>query len=159
MRERWRRSSALEVECADVTLADVGVMAKPQPVRRDGGPLVGSKHELGAAAHDVICVLEWEGVIIFLNVLQELVLCVLHLKVHALAWFGKCLVNGADIVVDLWLLVPKHCEELIHMMFIELHFIAPEAMVLQLAKVLDTARRATNDVVAGLMFEVLCMSV
>lgn len=66
-----------------------------------------------------------------------------------LAWFGKCLVNGAYVVADLWLLAPKHCEELIHMMFIEFHFIAPEAMVLQLAEVLDSARHATNGVVEG----------
>ena len=70
-----------------------------------------------------------ESVIIFMIVLMELILCVFHLKVHALAWFGKRLVDGADIIVDLWLFVSKHCEELIHMAFVELHFIALESNV------------------------------
>ena len=46
------------------------------------------------------------------------------------------------LLLDLWRLLPKHCEKLIHMVFVELHFIALEVTFLQLAKVLDTSRSA-----------------
>ena len=42
---------ALEMEGADVALLDVSVVTKPLSIRRDGGPLVGSKHEATVATH------------------------------------------------------------------------------------------------------------
>lgn len=66
---------------ANVTFLDVCMVAKPSLVRRDGGPLVGSKHEATVTAHGSVFELEWQGVIIFGNVFLQVILCALHLKV------------------------------------------------------------------------------
>lgn len=64
----------------------------------------------------------------------------MDLEIHALAWLGKYFIDGAHVVVDVCLFVPKHSKESIYMVFIELNFITQVTVIFALSKVLDSAR-------------------
>ena len=53
---------------------------------------------------------------------------------------GKCLVVGAYIVPDVWLVAPKHGKQGIDMMLVQFNLIAPVTVLLKLSKVLDPNR-------------------
>ena len=53
---------------------------------------------------------------------------------------GKCLVVGAHIVPDVWLVAPKHGKQGIDMILVQFNLIAQVTMLLKLSKVLDPNR-------------------
>lgn len=59
---------------------------------------------------------------------------------HPLAWPGKRLVDGAYIVLDVWLIAPEHGKQGVDMVLVEFNLIAPVTMLFKLYKVLDPTR-------------------
>ena len=57
---------------------------------------------------------------------------------HPLARLCECFVDGADIVFDIWFFAAEHGKQLVHMVLIELHFIAPVTVPFKLSPVLDS---------------------
>lgn len=87
-----------------------------------------------------ICKSNHECIILWINVVEQVLFSIVNLEIHALAWFGKRLVDCADVVVDVRLFVPKHSKEIVYLVLIELHLIAPLTVVVKLTNVLDAAR-------------------
>ena len=57
---------------------------------------------------------------------------------HPLAWLCECFVDSADIVFDIRFSAAEHGKQLVHMVLIELHFIAPVTVPFKLSAVLDS---------------------
>ena len=93
-----------------------------------------------------VCELDLEHVIIWINVLFQVLFGVVDLKIHPLALLCECFVDGADIVFDIWYFAGEHCIQLVHMAPIELHFIAPVTVLFKLSAVLDSRGWSSNDV-------------
>ena len=57
---------------------------------------------------------------------------------HLLALPCECFVDGADIVFDICFSVAEHGKQLVHMVLIEIHFIAPVTVPFEFSAVLDS---------------------
>ena len=75
-----------------------------------------------------------ECIIVWINVVQQVLFSILYLKIHALAWLGRCFVDCAHVVLN------QNIKKSVHMAFIELHLITPVTVVFKLTKVPDATR-------------------